>query len=164
MLLITLKKYWDTNKLQILMYLNCLYAINFQCASTFALEKCDQSTKNLDVLRPSSLHRFWLTSVWWQNQDRVCLPQKMAFKPTEEGPLQPEVRRCMESFPTSPCTYWSQWGFYCWFCGNRLQPSICLSACFQSPFFSASSKSRTQFRSGRLQNKYSCNKQAMIKG
>lgn len=164
-----IKKYWDTIKLQILIYLNCLYAIHFQSASTFALEKCDQPTKNLDVLsvRSSSLHWLWLTSVWWQNQDRVCLPQKRPFKPAEEGSLQPAVHCCMEPFPTSPCTYWSQWGFYRWFCESRLQPSISLSVCFQSPFCSTSSWSRTQFnkfRPGRLQNNYSCNKQLMITG
>lgn len=85
MLLITLKKYWDTNKLQILMYLNCLYAINFQCASTFALEKCDQPTKNLDVLRPSSLHRFWLT--WFDGKTRTesVFLKKWLSNPLKKG-------------------------------------------------------------------------------
>lgn len=44
-------------------------------------------------------------------------------------------------------------------------PLPCL--CFPSPFCRASSKSRTQFnkfRPGRLQNKYSYNKQVVVKG
>ena len=47
MLLITLRKYWDINELQIIVYSRCQCATCFQSASTFSLEKHDQPSKSL---------------------------------------------------------------------------------------------------------------------
>jgi len=51
-----IKKYWSTNKLPIFIFLYYIYVTH--SASKLALEKYDQPTKNLDVLRiKSGLHQ-----------------------------------------------------------------------------------------------------------
>lgn len=135
-----IKKCWDTSKLQLLIYLNFSYAIHFQSASMFAFEKCDQPAEELRCSQCQILQPPWLclTSAGWQSRMSLSASKSDFQAHWNRSLEQWWVHCCIESFPTSPWAFWSQ--FYCWFCGNRLQLSGSLSVCFQNPFCSASSK------------------------
>lgn len=154
-----IKKCWDTSKLQLLIYLNFSYAIHFQSASVFAFGKCDQPTKGFWCCQCQILQPALAVSVM-AKQGGVCLPPKVAFKPTEAG-------------------HWKQWCTAAW-SHSQPHPEL-IEVNFTADFVGTDSSSpsltykipsvvlhprsqRHEFRSGGLQNKCSCDKQVMIKG
>lgn len=124
-----------------------------QPAEEFGCSQCQISQPPLALPDPSLM----------AEQDGVCVPQKVAFKPTEAGQWNQWCTAA--SSPSRPHPELLEVNFIADFVGTHSSsPSLC-----QCPFKipSAVPHPRAQFpkfRSGGLQNKSSCDKQVMIKG